>query len=206
MKRKIFQFKNVFNFLFFVIGIITLTSFEPKKNESEKINFDPIPKDSINPTDTFPTPSGNKKMMFFVQRTHNINTIVYELNYNADSTINTEKPIHPYWLRYADKGEVKELSYLQNNYAYGINSLLIDKEKQTFKLNFVSYKKRDMYLMKSKYDQKFHAYITIDGKLCSLERVFVKIEGGTFWVPHITYVLVVGRDNNNKKITEKIIP
>lgn len=160
--------------------------------------------------DTFPVPSGNKKMLFYVQRTHNTNTIVYELNYLNDSMLNPASPIHPFWIRYADqganKGKTEELSYIQRQYAYGVTTQLIDKEKQTFKVNFVSYKKRDIFLMRSKTDKSYAAFMTINGKLVRLERVFVMIEGGTFWVPHITYVDVTGRDMAGKTVSEKIIP
>jgi hypothetical protein len=191
-----------------VSGYVLLTSFSPSGSSvdiSRTVEGDPK-----NAADTFPVPTGNKKMLFYVQRTHNTNTIVYELNYANDSTLNQSAPIHAYWVRYADKGEDKgksqELSYIQKQYAYGVVTQLIDKEKQTFKVNFVSYKKRDIFLMRSKTDKGYSAYITINGKLVYLEKVFVKIEGGTFWVPHITYVEVTGRDLSGKEVSEKIIP
>lgn len=162
------------------------------------------PKKNI--ADTFPVPSGNKKMVFYVQRTHNTNTIVYELNYINDSTLNPVAPVHPYWVRYADNGGTQELSYIQSHYAYGIVAQLIDKEKQTFKMNFVSYKKRDIFLIRSKTDKTYAAYMTISGKLVRLEKVFAKIDGGTFWVPHITYVEITGRDPSGKTVSERIIP
>lgn len=188
-----------------VTGYVLLTSFSPAGLSLEISRTEGDPK---NAADTFPVPTGNKKMLFYVQRTHNTNTIVYELNYINDSTLNQTTPIHPYWIRYADKGEDKgknqELSYIQRQYAYGVVTELIDKEKQTFRVNFVSYKKRDIFLMRSK--TGYNAYITINGKLVYLEKVFVKIEGGTFWVPHITYVEVTGRDLAGKEVSEKIIP
>jgi hypothetical protein len=169
--------------------------------------INPIPTNKfIDASDTFPVPSGNKKMLFYVQRTHNTNTIVYELNYAKDSTLDAQSPVHPYWIRYADQGEIKELSYIQSQYAYGLTSELVDKEKQTFKVNFVSYKKKDIFLIRSKTNHQYAAYISINGKLSRLEKIFAKIEGGTFWVPHITYVEVTGKDLAGKSVSEKIIP
>ena len=37
----------------------------------------------------FPVPTGNSKQLFYLQRTHNTNTIVYELNYK-DGIIDAE--------------------------------------------------------------------------------------------------------------------
>ena len=199
--------KRPFHFLAHIVtglsACLILASFslssDPGISESKKDNL-------INPADTFPVPSGNKKMLFYVQRTHNTNTIVYELNYINDTTLNPLTPVHPYWIRYANKGEAEELSYIQKQYAYGVVAKLIDKEKQTFKVNFVSYKKRDIFLIRSKTDRSYAAYITIHGKLVKLVRVFVKIEGGSFWVPHITYVEVTGKDLNGHTVSEKIVP
>lgn len=159
----------------------------------------------INPADTFPVPQENKDMLFYIQRTHNKNTIVYEVNYNEDSTIKQSDPIKIYWIRYSDKGEVAPLSYIQRKYAYGVESILVDSVKSIFKINFVSYKKREIYVVKSK--KEYKACININGKLCYLSKAFVKITGGTFFVPHIAYVELFGFEiGSGKKVTEKIIP
>jgi hypothetical protein len=40
-----------------------------------------------------------------------------------------------------------------------------------------------------------------------LHRIFLKIDGGSFWLPHITYVEVTGKDmTSGKTVIEKIIP
>lgn len=161
----------------------------------------------VNVSDTFPVPKENKDLMFYIQRTHNKNTIMYTLNYNSDSTLNEKEPIKIYWVRYSDKGEIEPLSYIQRNYAYGIQSEITDAAKKTFKLNLVSYKKRSIYLMRSETDKRYHAYIMMNNKLVYLVKAFAKIDGGTFWVPHITYVELTGKDSmTGKKIIEKIIP
>jgi hypothetical protein len=166
-----------------------------------------LPIVETSPADTFPVPPNRKNLLFYVQRNHNINTIVYDLNYNADSTINEEEPVHAYWIRYADAGETRELSYLQKHYAYGINAKLIDRDKKTFKLDFAAYNKREIYLKKSAIDNRYHAYISIQGKLALLTRVYIHIEGGTFWVPHVKYLELKGKDiSSNAIITERFKP
>ncbi len=162
---------------------------------------------SVSVSDTFPVPPATKNLLFYVQRTHNKNTIVYEINYNADSTINLSNPVKIYWIRYSDKGETAPLSYIQNKYAYGVDAFITDSVKQTFKLNFVSYKKRDIYLIKSKTSKQYHAYMIINGKLAYLSKAFAKIEGGSFWVPHITSVEITGKDiTTGNTVKEKFTP
>ena len=105
----------------------------------------------VNPVDTFPVPPKSDKLLFYIQRSPNINTIMYELNVDEKGVLNKEEPIHVYWIRYAD--EIKknaELSYIQRKYAYGVTTRLIDAEKQIYQVYFVSYSKRNIYLIKSK--------------------------------------------------------
>lgn len=176
-------------------------AFLPAKIAAQK------PDRMVNISDTFPVPTDSPHLLFYIQRTHNKNTIMYEVNYNADSTINEAEPVKVYWIRYSDRGERAPLSYIQRNYAYGIESLMTDKEKKVFKINLVSYKKRPIYLIRPPGESRYRACIVIDNKLAYLCRAFAKIEGGTFWVPHITYVELTGKDPvSGKTVTEKIIP
>src|ERR1700753_4000546 len=67
--------------------------------------------------DKFPVPADNVSRLFYVQRNPNTNTIIYELN-NKDGHLDTENPIHVYWIKYADKGQLEELNYIQRKLAY----------------------------------------------------------------------------------------
>lgn len=138
----------------------------------------------------FPVPSGIPNQLFYLQRTSNTNTIVCELNLDK-GTLDAEEPVHVFWLRFADKGQREELNYIQRKFAYGIRSTLIAKDK--YELNFVSYRKYKMYLMKGN-NNKFNVYATINKKEAILNRIFVKISGGSFWTPNVEYVELKGTD------------
>lgn len=138
----------------------------------------------------FPTPKGIQNQLFYLQRDPNTNTIICELNVDSKGQVDKEEPIKVYWVRYQDNGEKKDLNYIQRKFAYGIHSEPIGNDQ--YKLNFVSYKKFPMYLMKSEEDKKYHVYVTANNKKILLERIFVRIQGGTFWVPNVKYVEVKG--------------
>jgi hypothetical protein len=138
----------------------------------------------------YPTPSGNVNQLFFIQRDPNINTLIYELNIN-NGTLNEEEPVHVFWIRYAEKGQHDDLNYIQRNFAYGIRSKKISKEN--YEIHFVSYKKKTMYLRKSS-DNKFYVFTDINKKQAILKQVFVRVNGGSFWVPNIEYVELKGID------------
>lgn len=150
------------------------------------------------------TPKGIPNLLFFVQRDPNTNTIVYELNLNSKGVLNEEEPIKIYWLRYADGGGKQELNFIQRKFAYGLHVKKLSAEK--FELKFVSYSKRTLYLQKGP-DGKWHVYAAIQQKPSVLDRVFVRIEGGTLWVPNVVYAEFKGRESaTGKEIVERFKP
>lgn len=151
----------------------------------------------------FPTPKGIANQLFYLQRDPNTNTIICELNVDSDGELNKKDPIKVYWLRYGNKGEREELNYIQRKFAYGIQSKAIGNDQ--YELRFVSHKKLPMYLMKSAEDKKYRVYVTVNNKKIQLERIFLRIEGGSFWLPNVKYVELKGINTANKsQIIERI--
>lgn len=138
----------------------------------------------------YPVPTGNPNQLFYLQRDPNINTLVYELNYKNGAFV-ADDPVHVYWVRYTEKGQHEELNYIQRNFAYGIKSRML--EKDSYELHFVSYKKKLLYLKKS-LDNKFSIYTDINKKRVILRQIFIRVNGGTFWLPNIEYVELKGID------------
>ena len=171
--------------IFFLAGICWEINAQssPKKN---------VPMDSA--SKTYPVPPANNNMLFYLQRTHNTNTIVYSLKYNSDSTVNEKEPVNVYWIRYADGGGIAPLSSVQKSFAYGVSSQCFDKEKKWFRVNLVAYEKVDIFIMNTSHDKEYHAFTKINGKLAQLTRVFFKTDGGTFWKPNVVYVELTGKD------------
>ena len=155
---------------------------------------------SVQAQDKFPVPVATPNQLFYLQRTANTNTIICELNYNKED-LNVDEPVHVYWIRYTDKGQKEELNFIQKKFAYGIKSTMISKDK--YELNFVSYKKFPMLLMKGP-NNKFNVYGTINQKQAIVDRIFVKINGGSFWSPNVEYVEIKGVDPlNGKEVIER---
>jgi hypothetical protein len=131
--------------------------------------------------------------LFYIQRSCNTNAIVYEANVGRDGIINDEEPVKIYWLRYSEDSTTADLNYIQRKYAYGVNAHKVADQKNRFVLQFVSYSKKNIYLM-AKPNGKFAAYTNINGKLAELKRVWIQLNGGTFWLPTIEYVELFGKD------------
>lgn len=156
---------------------------------------------------SFPIPEGIDNMLFYVQRTINANTIVYTLNNDKYGELNEEEPIKAYWIKYAQGGKIDPLTYIQKKYAYGVKAKLINKGKKSFIIEFVSYHKKQFYLLKSPTDNQYHVYGIVNNKLSILNNILVRIEGGTFWIPNVKQIEVTAKDpSNSSEVTEIIKP
>jgi len=105
--------------------------------------------------------------------------------------LDNEEPVHVYWIRYTEQGQKQELNYIQRKFAYGISSTKIADEK--YELYFVSYKKFKMRLMAGT-DRKYHVFVSINNKEAILSKIYLHINGGSFWSPNVEYAEVTGTD------------
>lgn len=153
----------------------------------------------------FPVPPADYNRLFYIQRTPNINTLIYDLNIDKKTgKPDTETPVHAYWIRYNEKGQKEELNYIQRKFAYGLTTKPLGDDR--YDIRFVSYKKFPLTLMKGA-DGKYHIFASIAKKQTMLNYVFIKIEGGSFWLPNVIYVELRGTDPaTGKEITERFKP
>jgi len=159
--------------------------------------------------DTYPIPAKTDKLLFYLQRSKNKNTIIYELNTLPDGTLNQEEPIHPYWLRYEEGGKKMELSYIQNKLAFGIDAVLADKQRGDYILTMVSYKNKSLLLQKQLINNKYtyRVIMLLNGKLSELQSIFVNAVDNLFGYPKVESIELFGIDLKScKKVYEKIIP
>lgn len=141
--------------------------------------------------ETFPMPDLQDNTLFYIQRSPNHNTIMYDLNEVAGE-LDSDEPVRAYWLRYQEQGQREELSFIQEHYAYGVKAKKLDNDR--YELRFVSYKKMPFYLVRSSGNKQFRIHATVDGKKILVERIFLQIEGGSFWLPNVVCVEVKGSD------------
>jgi hypothetical protein len=156
------------------------------------------------PGNPYPALPASISRLFYVQRSSNANTIVYELKMGSNGLPDADEPVHPYWIRYTEGGKKENLSYIQRKFAYGVNAKALGNGK--YDIRFVSYKKFPLTLMKGT-DGKYHIFATISQRQFIVNRIFVKIEGGSFWVPNVRYVEFKGTDPaTGKEVTERFKP
>lgn len=145
----------------------------------------------------------SKHLLFFLQRTPDANTVIYELNYKSEGVIDNEAPIKGSWIRYEEHGKTKALTGIEKKFAYGVKCKPLGNGE--YEVRLAAYQKMPMYLLKSETDQKYNMYIKDEGKNLLLKRVFVKVNGGSFWFPKVQYIdLFTTHSETGKEVLKRI--
>ncbi len=149
-----------------------------------------------------PTPVG-KNLLFFLQRTPDANTVIYEINFKKDGTIDEQKPVVGSWIRYEEEQKYKPLTGIEKRFAYGVKCKTIGKDE--FEIRLVAYKKMPLYLLKSTLDNTYKMYIKNGSDNLLLKRVFVKVDSGSFWFPKVQFIdLITAHSESGKEIIKRI--
>lgn len=147
---------------------------------------------------------GSKKSLFKIERSKDANQIFYDVLTNSKNHLYKDNPINIYWIKKTEGNKIKPLTWIQQHYAYGLDFTYTSEKIAQF--HFVSYDKRNFTLKQDKKDC-FKVFTELNGKEVIVNRIFIQIDGGTFWFPKISKVeLHVQDPTTNKKLIEIINP
>lgn len=147
-----------------------------------------------------PSPSA-ENMVFYLQRDLDANTVIYQLNFEKSGVLKKDYPVKGTWIRYSEKGQVRDLNSLEKRLAYGLQSRYLGGD--AYELKFVSYKKVPLFLMKDT-NRKYRVYTSPDRREV-LNRVFVKVNGGTRLTPNVEYLELHCTDlSTGREVVKKI--
>jgi len=155
--------------------------------------------------DRFPTPPNSPIRLFYIQRSSNANTVIYDANLLPNKTLNPKDPVYSYWIRYDEKGQKEKLTTIQRTLAYGLYTNPIAAEPNTFEGYFLAYRKRKFVV---KLDAKGNpiALFPINNKLQILKRVYVSVDE-THIMPGVYYIELFGKDPvTGKDVYERFKP
>ncbi len=151
-----------------------------------------------------PVPQKNKELLFYIQRNHNSNTIVYNANFDNKGNLTDHKPIDVFWIRYEEQGQRMELRTIEKKFAYGVECENIEGKKNQYKVKLVAKKDREFILIQYA-PFKATVYTTINNKLSSLNHLYIQADNSGLW-PSVKYIELFGIDTKTKENTyEKIM-
>ncbi|RRB04468.1 DUF4833 domain-containing protein [Larkinella rosea] len=140
----------------------------------------------------FPVPPPAPNRLFYIQRSNNTNTVIYEANVTANRQLDADDPVNVYWIRYAEHGQRESLSLFQWKMAYGYKHKAVNHSENHFEIYLNAFKKRTIWV---DFQQgKPMALTTINGRKACLQKVFVQIEPGSGLIPKVQYVELFGID------------
>jgi hypothetical protein len=180
--------------LFFIVILFAFNSLAQKTK--------PVPPASV---EQFPTPADSDIRLFYIQRSSNVNTILYDANLGADKKLDSKNPVHTYWIRYTEGSKKQELTGIQRTLAYGLHTKATAGELGSYDGHFLAYRKRKFVVKMNAKGQPI-ALFPINGKMQVLKRIFVKVDESGM-MPSVIYVELWGRDAvTDKEVYEKFKP
>lgn len=152
----------------------------------------------------YPIPSDKKERLFYIQRNHNRNTIVYDANFDEKGNLIQGNPIDVYWIRYEEDSARMELREIEKLFAYGVKCDEKNQPDNQFKVKIVAAEDRKFQLIqKNPFEADIHT--SINNKPSILEHLYIFADNSRFW-PKVKYIEMFGSDtatgaNNYEKIT-----
>lgn len=166
------------------------------------------PGQNNNESEDYPVPAGEPDMLFYLQRSLDLHSVIYKAKYVAEKNGRRKpainNPIEIYWLLHDKMGSKKPLSKVQQ-LGYGVRTEVIDDDIIEVKL--VAYKDLPIQLKPAKKENKYNAHVFLGGQDLILNKVFINIDGGTKLKPNVTYIEITGINvGNGKKRVHRIVP
>ena len=156
-------------------------------------------------SDRFPIPPDSPHRLFYIQRSSNANTVVYDAKLLKNKSLDTKNPVYTYWIRYGEKGQKEELTTVQRTLAYGLYTDPMKSEPTSYEGYFLAYRKRKFIV---KLDPKGSpiALFPINGRMQILKKVYVSVDESGY-MPSVNYIELFGKDQSTgKEVYERFKP
>ena len=153
----------------------------------------------------YPVPPEDKKRLFFLQRSSNSNTVVYDANIDRNGRLDADEPVRVYWLRYNTDGKERDLSFLERHFAFGVETRPARDGGGGHMVSIVAKPELEFRVVIDKFGQA-HAIGTYQGRPARLKSIYVTLDGGGF-MPDVLFVDLYGEDvQSGKPIHGRIRP
>ena len=154
---------------------------------------------------TLPVPDVSPHQLFYLQRSKDSNTVIYEANVAANQKLDPSKPVKVYWLRYAERGQREDLSSIQWQMAYGYSHKRSASGADAYNISLKAFGQRPFQVV---YHQgKAVAMILINNQQACLQKVFVQLDPKAHLIPHVQFIELSGTDvATGQPVYERIVP
>jgi hypothetical protein len=145
----------------------------------------------------------DRQGLFRIERSKNANIIQYDAQVRPNGKLDKKNPVVGYWIRLAEQGQIKELSWLQSKFAFGFDADL-DADHEGVSLDMTADLGRPIDVQR--YGQEYKAIVDIDGKLSQLEKIYIHATGKGLSTT-VNYMDLHGMDLASGEATyQRIVP
>ena len=145
----------------------------------------------------------DQQSLFRIERNTNANIIQYDAKLGPDGKLNKTEPVVGYWIRLAEQGQVKELSWIQRKFAYGF-STDFDRNSDSATLDMAADLGRLIKVLRI--NGSYLATADIDGKLSRIEKIYIHASGKGLSTT-VDYIELHGVALNGSDVTyERFVP
>jgi hypothetical protein len=115
-----------------------------------------------------------RQSLFRIERNTNDNIIQYDAQIGRDGKLDSHEPVVAYWIRLAEEGQIKKLSFVQRKFAYGFKARY-NAGQDTAEVKMVAEIGR--LITVRRIGNYFRALTDIDGKLSYVDTIYIQANG-----------------------------
>jgi hypothetical protein len=144
-----------------------------------------------------------RQHLFHIERSKNANIVQYDAQVGADGKLLKKEPVVGYWIRLAEEGQVKELSWVQRTFAFGFDTKL-DKSRESAELDMKADVGREIRVIRN--GDEYRATVMIDGALSYFEKMYIDAARKGMSLK-VRFVELYGEDMQTGEVRyEKFVP
>lgn len=153
-----------------------------------------------------PTPPASDNTLFYLQRSKNTNTVIYESKVDQTGQLVRDLPVNAYWLDYELGENVKtDLNYFERTAVYGVETEDLKDGKGSYLMRLKAFKNCAVTITKNNAG-KYVGLMEINGKMAVLKRIYIEAKEGLL-TPTVIHVDFFGTDpTTGESVFERIFP
>jgi len=141
--------------------------------------------------------------LFHIERNKNANIVQYDAQLDQDDKLHGKEPVVAYWIRLANEGEIKQLTWIQKKFAYGFK-IKLNRKDNSAKLDLAARIGRSMVVKRNGKD--YRAVADINGVESFIDRIFIQASGRGIFT-RVEYIEFYGSAVANQKAQyERFVP
>jgi hypothetical protein len=131
--------------------------------------------------------------LFIIERNRDKDIIQYDVNLDEAGDLNLSDPVSIYWVRRSMNHQNEPLTAIQKRLSYGIRVTDRQPDSQHIcSFRFVSVPDRIFNLVR--YGDTFRVLLTSGGREITVEKIYVEIIGGSYWLSGVSKVELHGTE------------